>query len=305
MPLAPRDIDYFLEVARCGQLAAAALALSVTPAALSKAIRRLELELGLPLFERSGQGMTPTPFGHAFVDRAQRLKHEHDEALRLAGDVRAGRAGLLRIGSTVAVLETLVSQALADLQPRRPGMRAAITVAASDDVLERTRQGRVDAAIIPVYGALAPGLHDEWLGSDALVTTVRDGHPLLRQRHLRLDRLTTCQWVLPQKSSAARAQFDAVFHTAGLPPPQASVEVDYNSSWSLSLVAQTDLLSLVPKAILQRPGTAGVRELHVEGLALERRIVLFTRPDTPRSPLMQDFVMALKQRTHRARRSAR
>lgn len=305
MPLSPRDIDYFLEVSRCGQLAVAAGNLAVTPAALSKAIRRLESELGLPLFERSGQGMSPTPFGRSFVERAQRLKHEHDEALRHAGEVRAGRAGLLRLGATIAALETVVSQALAELQPRRPGLHAAVTVGTSDELLERTRQGRVDAAIIPVYDAPAPGLDAEWLGSDALVPAVREGHPLLRQRALKLQRLSACGWVLPQIPSAARAQFDAAFQAAGLTPPTACVEVDYNSSWSLSLVAQTDLLSLVPKAILARPGNPGVRELQVDGLSLERRIMLFTRPDSPRSPLMQDFVLALKQRAGRGRRGAR
>ena len=65
MPLASRDIDYFLEVARRGQLAAAATGLDVTPAALSKAVRRLEEEMGLRLFERSGQGRVYLWKGHA------------------------------------------------------------------------------------------------------------------------------------------------------------------------------------------------------------------------------------------------
>jgi DNA-binding transcriptional LysR family regulator len=304
MPLAPRDIDYFLEIARSSQLAGAAGHLDVTPAALSKAIRRLETELGLRLFERSGQGMSLTPFGASFRERAMRLKAEHDEALRHAGEVRAGRAGLLRIGATIAVLETVISPALAHLQPRRPGLHAALTVGASDEVLEQTRQGRLDAAVVPSYGIAPHALQHEELGRDELVPVLRESHPLLRIRRLDLERLAACDWVLPRAPSAARLRFDTVFREAGVKPPSGAVEVDFNSQWSLPMVARTDLLSLVPRSALKTPGSLGVRLLEFEPLWLPRTIGLFSRAESHRSPILSEFVEALKERrvTHKGRR---
>lgn len=293
MPLATRDIDYFLEIARTGQLSLAATQLQVSAAALSKAIRRLEGELGVHLFERSGQGMALTPFGTSFQERARLVKAAHDDALRHAGDVRAGRAGLLRIGATVAVLDGVVSQALARLQPHRPGLHAQLTVASSDQVLDRARQGSLDVSVVPVYTAMPQGLDHQVIGQDGLVPVLRSGHPLLRARRLDLQRLAGCLWVLPRSPSAARMQFDGVFQAAGLPTPQAAVEVDATSAWSLPLVASTDLLAMVPRSALHRLGGRSLRELEFQALHLPRNLAAFWRPQAYRSPLAQEFVAAL------------
>lgn len=305
MPLAPRDLDYFLEVSRQGQLTLAAGSLDVTAAALSKAIRRLEQETGLPLFERSGQGMRLTAYGAAFRERAQRIKAEHDDALRHAGDVRAGRAGLLRIGTTIAVLESTVSPALASLQPRRPGLHATLTVASSDEVLELARQGNTDAAVVPTYEALPHGLEHEALGSDELVLAVRDGHPLLRRRRLDLALLAGCGWILPRSPSAARLRFDAVFRAGGVAPPAGVIEVNFNSSWALPMVADTELVGLVPRSALTAPGAKAVRLLEFEPLRLSRTIGVFWRRGVHRTPLLEEFVLALKDRHARGRASRR
>lgn len=294
MPLAPRDIDYFLEVARQGQLALAAGHLDVTAAALSKAIRRLEQETGLPLFDRSGQGMKLTPYGASFHERAQRIKAGHDEALRHAGDVRAGRAGLLRIGTTIAVLESAVSPALASLQPRRPGLHATLAVASSDEVFEQARKGNTDIAVAPTYDALPHGLEHETLGTDELVPVVREGHPLLRRKRLDLAMLAEGGWILPRSPSAARVRFDAVFKAGGAAPPAGVIEVDFNASWSLPLVAGTDLLAIVPRSALAAAGSK-VQLLEFAPLRLSRAIRVFWRRDVHRTPLMDEFVLALKE----------
>lgn len=294
MSLTPRDLDYFLEIARCGQLAQAATHQKVTAAAMSKAVRRLEDEVGLPLFERTGHGMMLTPFGVSFQERALRIKSEHDEALRHAGDVIAGRAGLLRIGATQAVINSFVSSALAHLQPRRPGMHVRLSVASSDQVLELTRQGRLDLSVVPVYGPMPHGLEHQVIGQDELVPIVRDGHPLLRRGRMDLTSLADCNWVLPSSPSAARQNFDAVFMSAGISPPVAAIEVDVSSSWSLSLLTGTDLLTMAPRSALFGSGGRGVRELGFQGLCLPRTIAACWRLQAYRSPLANEFVAALK-----------
>jgi len=292
--LASRDLSYFLEVARRGQLAQAAAHLDVTPAALSKAVRRLEAELGLPLFERSGAGMLLTPFGETFVARAQRIQREHDEALHHAGQVRAGRAGVLRLGATIAVLETVLSPALARLQPRRPGMRAALTVAASDRLMELVRQGQLDAAVLPTYEDLPQDLAGIAIGADALLPVVRQGHPLLKRRRPTLAEIARMPWLLPGEASAARARVDAIFADAGIAVPHAAVEVDVNASWSLSLIAATDLVALVPRSALQSPAGRALRTLDLPELTVTRTITLLSRPAAAWSPLMEEFVQVLR-----------
>lgn len=293
--LSPRDLEYFLEVARRGQLVQAAAALAVTPAALSKGVRRLEDELGLPLFERSGQGMALTAFGQTFVAQAERIRQHHDEALRHAGDVRAGRAGQLRVGGTIAVLETVISPALARLQPRRPMLRATLTIASSDEVLQRTREGRLDLGVVPTYGPAPAGLEQVEIGTDALVPVARRGHPLFRKRSASPAEVAALPWVLPQAPSAARSRVEAAFAACGVPLPRAAIEVDASSSWTLPLVRSTDLVALVPRSALRARGSGDLRVLEIEALTIERTIRLFRRTGAAASPLLQEFVAELRR----------
>lgn len=298
MPLNPRDLDYFLEVARHAQLTQAAVGLDVTVPALSKAIRRLETETGMALFERGNQGMRLTPFGASFAERARRIKTEHDAALQYAGDVRAGRAGLLRIGATIAVLDSLVSPALARVQPRRPGMHAVLVVAASGTVLEQTRQGALDASVVPVYQARPHELEQEALCGDELVPIARAHHPVFERRRLTIKDVAAFDWILPRTASAARGRLDAIFQAAGIAPPNAAVEVEFSASWSVPLVAATDMLALVPRSMLERSASA-VRIVELAPLRLPRTIGLFRRPGTYLSPLMTEVIEALRWAANR------
>ena len=100
MNIGLRDIGYFLCVAETGSLSRAAETWEVGQPAISKAIRRLELELGLTLLERHARGARLSAAGQNFLPVAKNLHAGHGEAQRLAGEMRAQRAGLLRIGVT-------------------------------------------------------------------------------------------------------------------------------------------------------------------------------------------------------------
>lgn len=69
----PRAAEYFLAVVEHGGVTRAAQALYLAQPSLSEAIRRLEEELGVVLFERSGRGLVPTPAGRALVEPARRI----------------------------------------------------------------------------------------------------------------------------------------------------------------------------------------------------------------------------------------
>jgi DNA-binding transcriptional LysR family regulator len=80
------------------------------------------------------------------------------------------------------------------------------------------------------------------------------------------------------------------------------VEVDVSASWSLSRVASTELVALVPSSALQSPVARDLRVVDVEGLKLARTITLLSRPAPTWSPLMQEFVQALKDGGRRVAR---
>lgn len=297
MYLPIRDMAYFLAVADAGQLAQVAGDLGLSSAALSKSIRRLEVELGLRLFERSVQGMQLTAFGLAFAERARRTCTEYNDALRYATDVRTGRAGLLRIGASVAILEALVAPALAKLQPKRPAMRAQITTANSDTVVERLRRGSIDVAVVPAYDAAPQDLAQTFIGQDSFVPVVRSDHPLLALPHLRGADLRSYSWILPSDHLTIRSKLNELFVKAGLEIPVGSIEVDAGTDWTLSVVRSTDMISYVPHSQIDPLAAHHVHVLPLRELVLKQPMVLLLRTGAYWSPLISEFVQLLSAET--------
>ncbi|MBK7472172.1 MAG: LysR family transcriptional regulator [Betaproteobacteria bacterium] len=119
MDINTRDIGYFLAVAHAGNLAGASRACHVTEAALSKAIGRVEIAVGFPVFEAKQEGMVLTQAGKVIHTHAVRIRHEHDDTMSLAADMRSGVVGFLRVGATRPVYDGFVAPAIAQLIRKR------------------------------------------------------------------------------------------------------------------------------------------------------------------------------------------
>lgn len=86
------------ETDRLGSVTAAADALHLTQSALSHAIRRLEAQAGLALWEKDGRRLRPTQAGRYLIGLAQRLLPQLEQAEATLADFARGQRGMLRIG---------------------------------------------------------------------------------------------------------------------------------------------------------------------------------------------------------------
>jgi DNA-binding transcriptional LysR family regulator len=82
------QLKYFVAVAEEGHLTRAARRLHISQPPLTRQIRSLEDELGVPLFERTPKGMRPLPAAIALLDHARRILADVDVAARAARDAR-------------------------------------------------------------------------------------------------------------------------------------------------------------------------------------------------------------------------
>lgn len=98
MALRLDDLDHFLAVARHGQVRRAAADAQLTQPAITKAIQRLEAELGFPLFVRSRRGMALTAPAERFLQRVGSLRANLGDAIKEAADLHLGALGVLRAG---------------------------------------------------------------------------------------------------------------------------------------------------------------------------------------------------------------
>jgi DNA-binding transcriptional LysR family regulator len=300
MPVAIRDMAYFLAVAQAGQLALVANDLGLTPAALSKSMRRMEARLGVPLFDRSVQGMRLSGFGDLLVERVRRTCAAHDDALKYASDVRAGRAGLVRIGTTASLLEAVIAPNLARLQPRRPAMRAQIVAVEGTRAVEHLRDGLIDLAVIHCNGAVPSDVTQTFLGKEDFAPAVREGHPLLRLPRPGAADLHRYSWIFPSGRIAGRKAIEDLFAGAGLPLPLGALELDIGMGWPVSMIRSSDVIAYMPCSSIHESAAAGICALPVPELVLELKVSLLLRKDAYRSPIALEVIRLLRSQGQRA-----
>ena len=107
---------------------------------------------------------------------------------------------------------------------------------------------------------------------------VREHHPLLSRRRLRLADLVDAQWMLPGPAVAARRSVEGRLAEAGLPPPRVAVEVSNTAGGQLNrLVAQSDLVSIMSESQLGMASGAGLAPLPMADARFTRTIGALTR----------------------------
>lgn len=172
-----RDLRCFLAVAEERHFGRAAARLYLTQPMVSKAVRRVEQQLGARLVDRSSLPVRLTPVGEIFRRRVDEALRTLDDA---CADVRrrvAREAGQVRVGYTSGLGPSLVSAAISALHIRHPDLRVRWTSEATAHQVADVREGVLDAGIgwLPDLG---PGFGSARVGTFAFVALLPSGHPL-------------------------------------------------------------------------------------------------------------------------------
>jgi len=279
MAMQSRDLDYFRVIAAHGHLGRASASLALSQPALTKSLRRLEVELGAQLFERTPKGMRLTPVGSALLDRASQVRLALDQAQAEVGDLVAGRSGRVRLGIGPTLVELMLSSALATLLAQLPDIRVQVTTGMNDLLMAEVASGALDVVLCTLPARAPAGMVCDPLFDDELTVIGRRQHPLRRRRRLAIEVVAGERWALPSASVFSRRVFDHAFETAHCAQPTIAVETN-SVPLLLSLVACTDMLTLQSARALQASRErAGLQRLDVPALHAARTVGLVYRPD--------------------------
>ncbi len=146
-----RQLRYFLAVVDHGSVHRAAERLFVAQPSISQSLRRLEADLGSPLFHRQGRGLVLSAAGAALVDPAREVVRGLDIArasVAAVADLLGGRLPIVAMPSqAVSPLTSLV----AELCRRHPGVQVEVVAAARpDDVREVLRRGEAELGLVAI-----------------------------------------------------------------------------------------------------------------------------------------------------------
>ncbi len=234
-----RHLRYFVAVGEEQHFGRAAQRLRVAQPALSRQIQDLETELGFRLFERLPRGVKLSAAGKLFLEDAQRILREVNEAAERAGRVARGRSGTLRVGFTEnASWRGVVPESFRRFRELHPDADLELQPAASLEQLEALRAGRLDAGFIFNMPRGDPDFDQLPVARHQIELAVPKGHALTRLKKLRLRDLTEASFVwFPRRESPAL--YDRLMHACfrgGLRSPRV-VQEGLNEATILSLVS--------------------------------------------------------------------
>ena len=175
------ELKYIVAVARERHFGRAAEACFVSQPTLSVAIKKLEEELGVQLFERGNVEVAVTPVGEQIIEQAQRVLEQTNTIRELARQGKDPLTGPLRVGVIYTIgpylLPRLMRQVIADA----PGMPLILQENFTTKLLESLRQGELDVAILadpfPDAGLMTQAVYDE-----PFVVAVPRKHPWGRRK---------------------------------------------------------------------------------------------------------------------------
>ncbi|PRY60565.1 LysR family transcriptional regulator [Glycomyces artemisiae] len=173
-----RQLRYLAAIAEHGNLGRAAKALYVSQPALSYALKGLEAELGVRLFDRTPAGVEPTAAGADVLDAAAAALAAADEVAAAAERHRTG--GVLRVGFEASGAGELTTRARAEFARRRPGVRVVPKRFDWGGEAAALREGAVDAAFVWLPADLT-GCESVLVRTEPRVLGVPAGHRLARR----------------------------------------------------------------------------------------------------------------------------
>jgi DNA-binding transcriptional LysR family regulator len=212
-----QQLEYFQTVAREQHFTRAAKKLAISQPALSRSIARLEDELGVPLFERSGRSIRLNRYGEMFleqVDAALGLINEGVQKLRDMVDPERGTVSL-------AFLHTLGTHLVPDLlgsfRKKHPHIQFQLFQDASSDLFERLKAGELDLCLSSGPVKMS-GVVWEELFRDELYVIVPEHHPLADRDEINLWEIADEPFISLKKGYGLRALTDRLCRQAGFTP---------------------------------------------------------------------------------------
>ncbi len=186
-----RTLQYFVAVAEERHFGRAATRLHITQPPLSRAIKRLEADLGCLLLDRSPSGVDLTPAGAALYDEARTLLAQADQARTRV--IAVSGTDTITVGTLGDTVSEAGASAAAAFRERHPGIRVRIRESDFTDPTTGLRSGLVDVAM--TRGPFdTTGIMTRVLRTDPIGVVLRDDDPLAGSLTLSLTELTDRRW---------------------------------------------------------------------------------------------------------------
>src|SRR5215472_4421117 len=182
------QLEFFVTVVEERGFSKAAERVFRTQPAVSIAIRRLEEEIGTPLFERSQKAPVLTEAGQLLYDYARRILALRDQSLEVVAELRALKRGRVRIGANESTSLYLLPHLILDYRARYPEVMVEISRHTSERLPREVLERNVDFALL-AHEPVDSQLESFPVWRDPLVLILYPDHPLANRDSVKVEEL--------------------------------------------------------------------------------------------------------------------
>jgi len=273
VPMLVRDLEWLLTLAEEEHVTTAAAALGTSQPTLSRALARIEAELGTPVFERAPDGVHVTPVGELVVLAARDIVARHDQLVGDLAGILDPDSGVVRLAFLDSIATSLVPRVLREFHRHAPGVRLVLSQEPAHEMLADLAAGSVDLAITSIRRPA--GAHG-WqpLQEERLVLVVPAHHRLAGRTRVGLEVLSEEELVTTPLGFGFRSLVDGLLRDAGV-VPRISFE-SQDLATIEGLVAAGLGVAVLPEPFAGLSGTVGIA---ITAAAARRTIGLVWRTD--------------------------
>lgn len=282
------QVRYFIAAARTLSFTRAAEQLNVSQPALTAALKKLEAELGGPLFHREHNRLTLTELGRRMEPLLREVLERADAARNAAESLRLLKQAPVRVGVMPTLGPVRLARFLSAFEQAHPGIEVAIREGRPTELGAWLDADALDAAILNPLDLAPESCRIEPLYTERYVVLLPPEHPLRAHDALALIDLTRQPYV-DRLACEMRERVMAVCGAKGV-----ELYARYRSEredWVQAMVAANLGFAFMPEHSITHPGTIqrALSDPHVE-----RTVALATMPGRPQAPGVVAFVRAAR-----------
>ncbi|MFP4154797.1 MAG: LysR family transcriptional regulator [Halothiobacillaceae bacterium] len=290
-----RQLRSFEAVARLGSFSRAAEEMHVTQPTVSKQIRLLTEEVGLPLFEQIGRRVFLTQAGEALHATCSEWLDNWGRFEQTIADIKGLKQGRLRI-ATVTTGKYFMPRVLGPFYARYPGIEIALEVVNRDRLLERLSRNQDDLYVMGV----PPENWDivsEPLMENPLVVIAPLDHPQVRMAQVPLDKLADERFLVRERGSGTRIAMETLASEWGM-QFKFTMELGSNEAIKQAVAGGLGLAMLSRSALSDDPAKDDVAVLDVQGFPIRRQWYVVRPRGKQPSVVAQTFLAFLHAHIH-------
>lgn len=288
-----RQLRYLVALAEERHFTRAAARANVAQPALSRQIRSLETELGVPLVDRTSRRVSLTGAGERLVERARRILDEVEAARADAQDLRQLLRGRVSFGVSATPGPVDVAALVAAFHRIHPGVELDVRDALSLELARRLRTDALDLALLTgVREDERRGLELLLVAKERLVLCVGTGHPLAARKRVAVGDLRDERFAVFHAGATIRTLVERAAGEAGF-EPQVAFEFS-DTARMRALVAEGLAVAILPSSQAGSADGATVT-IALAGRSLVHQVFLGRRRDRELSPAARAFMATSKE----------